>query len=124
MNDDYKKGVKFLLQHSKKYGFNVRKYQWLLPFLKRLSELNACYGFCVNIIQQGNLPRLESYVSTEDIFHSYSPAFQWIETEEGFTYWKNIDRKLFGEWNPFSSNKNYKKFNLEELDYPNNCGWW
>lgn len=123
MNEDYKKGVKYLLQYSKKYDINVRKYQWLLPFLKKLSELNACHNFCVNIVRQGNLPRLEKFETTKDIFHSFKPAFQWAETDEGFAYWKNIDRKLFGKYEPISNNKNYKTFNLKELDYPNNCGW-
>lgn len=107
---DYTKGMKYLLHKSKECGIKIRNYPWVCDLSKLLSEHDACYRFWVNVYEQGNMNRISSCITPDDIIHGFNKAlFIWADTPEGNDFWYLLlSRKLF------SSFKN-RNIRLEEL---------
>lgn len=104
VNDDFKKGIRFLLKSSRENRFNVKKYEWVLPFSLKLSELNICEKFWHNTVEQGNLTNISMCKNVQDIFHGRgadATLFLWNRTKEGYRFWRNVDAKLFGDYDDF-----------------------
>jgi hypothetical protein len=97
MNEDYVKGIRFLLKETKERGINIRKVQWIPNVSKMLSERNLCYRFWYNVAEQGNLNRLPLCETWFDILYGCKKwLFIWLTTEEGSTFWKSHLWEMLG----------------------------
>ena len=86
-NQDYIKGIKFLLEASKGEEINIRKFQWIPSVSKKLSEHNLCYWFWYNVVEQGNLYRIPLCDTWYDVLHGEYCLFYWHETSQGLEFW-------------------------------------
>lgn len=86
-NDDYIKGIKFLLEASKRGVINIRKFQWIPSVSKKLSEYNLCYWFWYNVVEQGNLHRIPLCDTWYDVLHGDDCLFYWAKTSQGLEFW-------------------------------------
>lgn len=96
-NDDYKKGIRFLLQKSKEHNFNIHKYPWVCELSRLLSFHCACYKFWWNVCEQNRLKRIKICNTPDDFMYRYGKTlFTWDRTKEGGDYWFFIlAEKLF-----------------------------
>lgn len=97
-NNDYKKGVAYLLRHCKEKGINIRKYGWIIPLSYALSKRRNCHKFWSCSIEQGRLTksRLSSIKKVYQVFHGVDTClFLWDQTKEGFGFWAKIEKELF-----------------------------
>lgn len=88
-NEDYIKGIKFLLEVSKEQKINIRTVQWVPNVNKMLSEHNLCYKFWYNVWDQKSLHRIFLCKTWYDVM--YVPdkwLFYWSTTKEGDDFWK------------------------------------
>jgi hypothetical protein len=86
-NQDYIKGIKFLLEASKGEEINIRKFQWIPSVSKKLSEHNLCYRFWYNVVEQGNLYRISLCDTWYDVLHGDDCLFYWAKTSQGLDFW-------------------------------------
>ena len=97
MNEDYIKGIKFLLEKSREEGVNIRKVQWVPNVSKTLSEYNLCYKFWHNVWEQRKLYRIPLCETWFDIVYGDNKwLFIWLTTEEGSTFWKTHLWRMLG----------------------------
>lgn len=96
-NEDYKKGMKLLLQESKKQGINVRKCQWIPNVSKMLSEHDLCYKFWHNVVKQKYLNRVFLCKDWYDVMYDSAKwLFLWPLSEEGAAFWKTNLWEMLG----------------------------
>lgn len=97
MNEDYIKGMKFLLKEAKIKGINIRRCTWIPNVSKMLSERNICYKFWYNVVKQGNLNRVFLCKDWYDAMYvSETWLFLWATTEEGVDFWRNHLWEMLG----------------------------
>ena len=90
-NEDYIKGIKFLLEKSREEGINIRKVQWVPHVSKMLSEHNVCYSFWHNVWEQKNLYRIPLCDTWYDVmFDPDKCLFSWGKTYEGHSFWASM----------------------------------
>lgn len=87
-NEDYLKGMKFLLEVSKEQGINIRMCTWIPHVSKKLSEYNVCYKFWRNVWKQKRLYRVPLCNTWYDVmFHPNKCLFIWDKTHERHSFW-------------------------------------
>ena len=97
MNEDYIKGIKFLLQKAKEQKINIRKAQWIPNVSKILSEHNACYKFWYNVWQQNRLHKILLCDTWFDVMYDhYRFLFRWDATREGHSFWSSMLTEVLG----------------------------
>lgn len=90
-NEDYKKGMRFLLQKCKESGINIRTVEWVPIYSSFLSERDSCYKFWFNVWEQGRLHKIKECDTLNDIALDCSKLlFYWCDTREGDDYWKRV----------------------------------
>lgn len=95
-NEDYKRGMKFLLEKSKESNINIRKLWWIPILSKHLSEYDMCYNFWFNTYAQDRIKRIPLASCPHDLFHTSGIClFNWSITEEGHDAWSELKTKLF-----------------------------
>jgi hypothetical protein len=91
---------------------NFRYKKNLYKFYKFLIKKNICEKYIINVKNDFPLDNehiikfLASRIKTNHEISLISSAFDWSSTQEGYTFWKNIDK----EWEKYFSmygNKNY-----------------
>lgn len=88
MNEDYTKGMKFLLRKSKEQGINIRKVQWVPNVSKILSKHDLCYKFWYNVWAQKRLGRVPLCDTWFDVMYGPDKClFCWGKTSEGQSFW-------------------------------------
>lgn len=102
-NEDYIKGVKFLLEKCKEKGVNIHPYHWVGDLSMILSWFGACHKFWSNVYEQNRLDRIPLCETVDDIMHYPGRIlFQWQCTPEGGMYWcLLLTRDLF----PYSKSR-------------------
>lgn len=106
-NEDYIKGVKYLMARCRENGIDYRKYPWLSDLSLLLSKYNSCYMFwCQSSVQKKI--RLIPYCETayHILFDINTYLLSWSNTPQGGTFWSNVFDKIF--------NLGEKKYNLRE----------
>lgn len=104
VNDDYKKGVGFLLKKCKEKRIYILDVDWVIPYSKFLSKKGACYSFWYNIYKQDRLDRVRQCSTLKDIAYDLKKTlFIWSHTKEGRTYWEQTlcSSNCFNNENPF-----------------------
>lgn len=96
-NEDYIKGIKFLLEKSREEGINIRKVQWVPHVSKMLSKHNVCYSFWYNVWSQKKLDRIPLCDTWYDaLFDLDKCLFSWTSTYEGHSYWSSMLSEVLG----------------------------
>jgi hypothetical protein len=96
-NEDYIKGMKFLLEKSREQGINIRKVQWIPNVSKLLSERNLCYEFWYNVWKQDRLDRTLLCKTWYDVIYGIDEClFCWARTRQGMAYWYVNLYKMLG----------------------------
>lgn len=70
-DEDYKIGIRLILNQSKKDKYNLREYEWVLPFSRYLSRKQLCERFWRESIKQGLSNRLTKCNTVNDVFFTY-----------------------------------------------------
>jgi hypothetical protein len=90
-NEDYIKGIKFLLEKSREEGINIRKVQWIPHVSKMLSEHNVCYKFWYNVWSQKRLYRVPLCENWYDVmFDCHKCLFTWTNSCENHSFWSSV----------------------------------
>lgn len=97
-NQDYKNGLKLLLNECRIQQINLRKCKWIPIFNEKLSLLNVCEKFWTCVIEQGKLPSISKCRSINDIMHnSRTYLMDWCHTEDGTEWWRRVLNQSFGD---------------------------
>lgn len=95
VENDYKKGIRFLLNETRKSGIYIKKCNWVVGFSRYLSRSGLCYSFWRNVFDQGNLSRIEKCLNIEDIFHGRDTClFIWHYTPQNVEVWERLEAKM------------------------------
>ena len=96
-NEDYIKGIKFLLSNSKRQGVNIRKVQWVPHVSEMLSEHKLCHKFWYNVWSQKKLDRIPLCNDWFDVmFDPEKYLFSWSQTYDGYSFWVTMLSKVLG----------------------------
>ena len=96
-NEDYIRGIKFLLEVSKEQGVNVRKAQWIPHVSEMLSKHNVCYQFWYNVWYQKRLNRVPLCKTWYDVMFDIDKClFTWDKSYEGHSFWVSMLRRVLG----------------------------
>lgn len=107
MNEDYIRGIKFLLKKSKEQGINIHRAQWIPNVSKMLSEHNLCYKFWYNVNTQRRLQDVLFCETWYDVLYANVCLFEWAFTYEGYVFWDDMFHSMllpkmhsvgFSEW--------------------------
>lgn len=97
MNEDYIKGIRFLLKKSREQGVNVRKVQWVPHVSKMLSEHDLCYKFWYNVWKQNSLYKIPLCNTWYDVMYDpHKYLFSWDKSYEGHSFWVSMLRRVLG----------------------------
>jgi len=95
-NEDYIKGMKFLLAKCKEEKIEIRNIWWIPKLCSLLSKMNKCYDFWYNVYIQNNLGRIKLARCPHDLFHVHGKSlFIWSVTKEGHGYWEDVKINMF-----------------------------
>lgn len=98
INEDHKKGIKYLLNESRERKYNIKQLTWVLPVSAILAERKICLSFWKNVLKNHNFNYIERCHSFDDM--SYGPyfLFSWSDTNEGFEFWESNMTRLINEY--------------------------
>lgn len=106
MNEDYKNGIRFLMQKCRAAGIEIRKYPWVCDLSKILSEHGVCYTYWFNTYKQDRLTNIPLCYEINDIMYGDTTLFVWGSTSEGEVFWRSLLAfKLFNGYEEYTLDK-------------------
>lgn len=124
-NDDYVKGLKFVISKCHDMGIEIKKYPWVADLCGILARHNRCYYLWDNCYKQKRLHNITGYNTLYDLLIADRAFVLWRDLEEGDTYWSEFFGLIFWE-NELELLKKgfdidfYNKFRQKLIDTPIN----
>ena len=91
LNEDYKKGITYILKESRKVGLDIKQYSWVIGFSLYLSEQNLCEKFWRNVVANNTIKKIPNCKVINNLFHGDTHLFEWFKTPQGSIFWYDFE---------------------------------